>query len=98
MSDAYADRKPPLQAAAEAIAQGSLTWQDEPAARRSDSEPIRLQSLQHGLHLRGLPRWTRLILSLAPRLSHGSLTIPLTDGPSVAACGSAPRPVCPPQT
>src|SRR3546814_6476772 len=40
-----------------AIAQGSLTWQDEPAARRSDSEPIRLQSIQHGLHLRGLPRW-----------------------------------------
>src|SRR3546814_20821477 len=32
------------------------------------------------------------MLALAPRISHGSLTITLPDGRSVAVCGSAPGP------
>ncbi len=55
---------------------------------RPDSiAPIELHSAQDAFRLHGLNRWTRLMVSLAPQLSRGSITIGLPDGRRVIARG-----------
>jgi cyclopropane-fatty-acyl-phospholipid synthase len=86
MSDAYAEPRSSLQAAADAMAQAGAS-----AATRA-AELIHLREGHDGLRLPGLPRWTRLMLALAPRITHGSLAITLPDGRVAAVRGSEPGP------
>ncbi len=53
---------------------------------------IELTCPQDALRLNNLDRWTRLMLSLAPHMSRGSITIGLTDGRRVVARGKLPGP------
>ncbi len=85
MSEAYAERRGTLDVAAEAAI-------DALKPGRTEREPRLLRSAQDALHIHDVPRWTRLMLSLAPRISHGSLTITLPDGRAFVARGIHPGP------
>ncbi len=66
---------------------------DEPQQHDNPpAAPIELQQPQDALRLPRLDRWTRLMLSLAPHTSHGSITIGLPDGRRVVARGAQPGP------
>ncbi|WP_341705318.1 cyclopropane-fatty-acyl-phospholipid synthase family protein [Ferrovibrio sp.] len=79
MSEAYAERRGALSA-------------PEAAGLPQNGDPVLLHSLQDGLGLADVPRWTRLLLALAPRISHGSITVTLPDGRAFVARGSEPGP------
>jgi cyclopropane-fatty-acyl-phospholipid synthase len=65
-----------------------------PAGRRDtpSAAPVELHSPQDALRLPNVERWTRLMLSLAPHTSRGSITIGLPDGRRVLARGKLPGP------
>lgn len=54
--------------------------------------PIELKHPQDAFRLPNVARWTRLMLSLAPHMSRGSITIGLPDGRRVIARGALPGP------
>lgn len=85
MSDAYAGLRNPLDAATDA-AIGAI------GSERIVREPRLLRSPQDALHIHDIPRWTRLMLSMAPKISHGSLTMTLPDGRAFVAHGTNPGP------
>ncbi|QDO99031.1 class I SAM-dependent methyltransferase [Ferrovibrio terrae] len=87
MSDVFADRKSALGRAAETISPAG-------AAHRAaaSAEPLLLKTAQDALRLRNVPRWTRLMLALAARVTHGSLTVTLPDGRALQARGTQPGP------
>ena len=99
MTDTFADRATGLDratdiaidaardAAAEVMAHAGLGHHPV-----STTEPLLLKSAQDALRLHNLPRWTRLMLSLAARVSHGSITITLPDGRALQARGPHPGP------
>ncbi|WP_428247112.1 class I SAM-dependent methyltransferase [Ferrovibrio sp.] len=65
-----------------------------PAGRRNNplAAPIELHSPQDALRLPNVEHWTRLMLSLAPHTSRGSITIGLPDGRRILARGDQPGP------
>ncbi len=65
-----------------------------PAGHRDNQSaaPLELHSPQDALRLPNVERWTRLMLSLAPHTSHGSITIGLPDGRRIVARGDQPGP------
>lgn len=85
MSEAYAGHRSALDVAAEAAI-------DALKPDKGAREPRLLRSAQDVLHIHDVPRWTRLMLSLAPRISHGSITITLPDGRAFLARGTHPGP------
>ncbi len=95
MSDVFADGKSALnraagiaiEAAADAISHAGLA----PHAAAT-AEPLLLRTAQDALRLRNVPRWTRLMLALAARVTHGSLTLTLPDGRALQARGAHPGP------
>ncbi|WP_300301261.1 class I SAM-dependent methyltransferase, partial [Ferrovibrio sp.] len=94
MSEAYAERQTPLDRAAEAAVDAAVDaiahlHRTEP---RQAGHSLLLKSAQDALRLPRVPRWTRLMLSLAARVSHGSITISLPDGRALMAQGREPGP------
>lgn len=95
MTDTFADRKSALDhatdiaidAASEVIGHAGIAHHTAATA-----EPLLLKSAQDALRLRNVPRWTRLMLSLAARVTHGSITMTLPDGRAVQARGAHPGP------
>lgn len=85
MSEAFMGRRGAFGAAAEAAV-------DALKSGRAVREPRLLRSPQDVLHIHDVPRWTRLMLALAPRISHGSLTLTLPDGRAFVAQGTNPGP------
>lgn len=72
---------------------------NHPARHRNSHQPafgsghvIELKTPQDALRLPRLGRWTRVMLSLAPMLRKGSITITLPDGRAVVARGPEPGP------
>jgi cyclopropane-fatty-acyl-phospholipid synthase len=100
MTEAYADRKTALNAAAEAAGAAIGAAAAEVMAHtglghaphKLQHDILQLKTATDALHLPNLPRWTRLMLSLSPRVSHGSITMTLPDGRAVQARGSHPGP------
>lgn len=84
MSEAWAERETPLQRVTDA-AMEAMRPHHMPAA---EPHPLVLKNAQDAFRLPGLPRWTRLMLALAPRISHGSITVGLPDGRAVMARGA----------
>jgi cyclopropane-fatty-acyl-phospholipid synthase len=103
MTEAFADRTTALDRAADLAIDAACDAAAEvmahtgfgtglPATANGAAEPLLLKSAQDALRLQNVPRWTRLMLSLAARVSHGSLTITLPDGRALQARGSQPGP------
>jgi cyclopropane-fatty-acyl-phospholipid synthase len=96
MSDAFADRNTALDRAADIamdVAAGVIAHAGRAAhAEPHVAEPLLLKTAQDALRLRNVPRWTRLMLSLAARVTHGSLVITLPDGRALQAVGAQPGP------
>lgn len=95
MSDIFADRTSALDRAANIAigAASDVIGYAAPAPQAiGTAEPLMLKSAQDALRLRGVPRWTRLMLSLAARVTHGSITMTLPDGRALQARGSHPGP------
>ncbi|MCW0233494.1 MAG: cyclopropane-fatty-acyl-phospholipid synthase family protein [Ferrovibrio sp.] len=102
MTEAFADRTTALDRAADIAMDAARDAAAEvmahtglgaiPGPHAATSEPLLLKSAQDALRLHNVPRWTRLMLSLAARVSHGSLTITLPDGRAVQARGPHPGP------
>ncbi|MFN4311398.1 MAG: class I SAM-dependent methyltransferase [Ferrovibrio sp.] len=94
MSEAYAERQTALNRAAEAAVDAAV----DAIAHLHRTEPRQtghvtlLRTTQDALRLPRVPRWTRLMLSLATRVSHGSITITLPDGRALMAQGHEPGP------
>lgn len=87
MSDVFADRKSVLGRTTEVL---SHTSPEHHVA--ASAEPLLLKTAQDALRLRSVPRWTRLMLALAARVTHGSLTVTLPDGRALQARGTQPGP------
>lgn len=94
MSEAYAERQTRLDRAAEAaldVAVDAIAHLHRTEPRQA-GQVMLLRSAQDALRLPRVPRWTRLMLSLAARVSHGSITITLPDGRALMAQGHEPGP------
>jgi cyclopropane-fatty-acyl-phospholipid synthase len=87
MSDVFADRKSVLGRATETISPAGAVHHVA-----ASTEPLVLKTTQDALRLRNVPRWTRLMLALAARVTHGSLTVTLPDGRALQARGTQPGP------
>lgn len=95
MSDIFADRASALDRAADIAIGAAADVMDYAGLAPlpvSAAEPLILKSAQDALRLRGVPRWTRLMLSLAARVTHGSITMTLPDGRALQARGDHPGP------
>lgn len=91
MSDGFADRKSALDRAAD-IAIDAISHAGLAPRSPTTAEPLLLKTAQDALRLRNVPRWTRLMLALAARVTHGSLTVTLPDGRALQARGTQPGP------
>ncbi len=93
MSDGFADRKSALDRVTDIAidAAAGVMGHAEPA-HHNTAEPLLLRTAQDALRLRNVSRWTRLMLALAARVTHGSITMTLPDGRAVQARGALPGP------
>lgn len=95
MSDIFADRTSALDRATDmaiGAAADAMDYAGLAPHPVSTAEPLILKAAQDALRLRGVPRWTRLMLSLAARVTHGSITMTLPDGRALQARGDHPGP------
>lgn len=74
------------------LALGSTQGKNQAPSASASAPAIELRHPQDAFRQHNIPRWTRLMLSLAPQISRGTFTVGIDDGRRFIARGDGPGP------